>query len=181
MCKANTYHTPCAPAQPTSSKLVAVNEAADTCLLYSLQLPSGHLTQPRQPHTRTTCTVAGQGETQANIGGICDNGAMKTLVLSGTYSFTFLLGYVASHSHLFNCNCYYDRKHCIVWRWDLHRVYVTSWVIDRNPWSGVYTIGKEHSNELKCLVSAKKKYKDLPYWFHYSRPFFLHVGVADDY
>lgn len=33
MCKANTYHTPCAPTQPTSSKLVAVNEAADACAL----------------------------------------------------------------------------------------------------------------------------------------------------
>lgn len=115
MCKANTYHTPCPrPTQPISSKLVAVNEAADACVLCSLQLPSGHLTRPGLPHTGTTCTVACRGGTQANIRKICDRGAMKTLVLTGTHSFTFLFGSVLSHSHLFNCNCYYEGKHSIV-------------------------------------------------------------------
>lgn len=60
-------YPPCAPLQPISSKLVAVNEAADACVLCSLQLPSGHLTRPVRPHTGTTCAVACQGERRGNM------------------------------------------------------------------------------------------------------------------
>lgn len=81
-----------------------------------LQLPGGHLTRHGQPHAGTTCAVACRGGAQANMGEICGRGAVKTLVLSGTHSFTFLLGSAESHSHLVNCNCYYEVKHAIVRR-----------------------------------------------------------------
>lgn len=158
---------------------MVVNEAADICGLRSLysspmdtwhSLDSPTLGQPALWH-------AGGGA-QANTGEICGRGAVKTLVLSGTHSFTFLLGSVESHSHLVNCNCYYEVKHAIVRRWDLHCVRRTSWVIDRNPWCGVYTIVRLHTAELKCLSVVERSRTDLPYRISYSRLFNLSVIVV---
>lgn len=56
---------------------------------------------------------------------------------------------------------------------EIYWVQVTSWVIDRNPWCGVYTTARLHIGELKCLVSAWPGSRtDLPYRLHYSCPFF---------
>lgn len=104
ICKTNTYHTPPWSHTPPSSKLVVVNEAADPfCAVEPIApqwTPDMACTAPHW----ATCNVAWQGM-QANIGPwCCDN--------TGTNSFTFLVEPVASHSHLFNCNCYYEVKHC---------------------------------------------------------------------
>ena len=114
------------------------------------------------------------GGAQANIEEICGRGAMKTLVLTGTHSFTFLPGSVVSHPHLFNCTCYYEGKHSIVWRWDLHCVsdFMGHW---QEP---VVWCWHNRKGELKCLVGAEQRSPtDLPHWLHYSRPFFLQVNT----
>lgn len=103
---------------PTCSKLVAVNEAADACVLCKPTAPQWTpdtaWTTPHWDNLHCGMPDGGWRGAQANIGKICDRGAMKTLVLTGTHSFTFLSGSVVSHSHLFNSNCHYEGKHICV-------------------------------------------------------------------
>lgn len=121
---------PHALTHPASSKLVVVNEAADICgAVEPLQLPGGHLTRPGQPHAGTTCAVACRGVGWegvvvgwgwGNKGELCGGGgAVKTLVLSGTHSFTFLSGSAQSHSFQPSLIAIMRQNTAFGRRWDL--------------------------------------------------------------
>lgn len=162
MCKANTYHTPPVHphTHPTCSKLVAVNEAADACVLCKPTAPQWTPdTAWTTPHwDNLHCGMPG-GWRQTS-------GKYATVVL---WKHWYLLVPIHSHScpalwsrtRIYSTVIAIMRENTFVWRWDLHCVWVTTWVIDRNPWCGVCTIGTVNTGGLVRV--EQRSHIDLPY------------------